>query len=171
MKARALVLSLAGLAVILVGGMTFNRGRGHVSCPEAPGASLYVDTGAHVLLACREGRAEERFVVRLGSGGVGKKREGDKKSPLGTYALSPSRPSARFGTFVPIGYPTAEQAAAGFTGSAVGVHGPHRALRFAGRLTNALDTTDGCVGLATDEEMERLARWLHAHADATITLR
>lgn len=169
MKARRITMLLVGVAALLLAVRGCSRGRGEVGCP-GEGTALRVDTERHVLVACCDGRVEERFVVRLGSRGVGKRLEGDKKTPLGTYPLSPPRSSPTFGTFVPIGYPTPQQQAAGYTGSAVGVHGPHRRMRWAGPLTNLFDTTDGCVGLATDGEMERLAGWMKTHGPTSITL-
>jgi murein L,D-transpeptidase YafK len=97
--------------------------------------------------------------VRLGKNGTGKTREGDGKTPLGRYAIGAARASAQYGKFMPIGYPSPEQRRQGYTGSAVGVHGPDRRLTWAGRLVNAFDTTDGCIGLATDDEMNGVAAW------------
>ena len=122
-------------------------------------AYLYVDTAQHRLWLCEGANARRSYDIRLGKGGVGKTREGDGKVPLGTYGLGKPRASDEYGTFIPIKYPTTEQRALGYTGSAVGVHGPNRDLRWLGRLINLFDTTDGCVGLATDEEMIAIAEW------------
>lgn len=75
----------------------------------APDARVVVDLAKHTLALCDKGSLVEKFDVRLGKGGVGKTREGDGKTPVGTYALGVPRPSNRFGTFIPIGYPTDEQ--------------------------------------------------------------
>jgi hypothetical protein len=129
------------------------------SCPA--GATLVlVDTDARVLVACEDGHAALAYRVRLGSGGVGKTREGDRRTPLGRYRLEAPRPSELTGTFVHVGYPTEAQRAAGYTGSAIGIHGPLRDQRYLGAYTNVFDTTAGCVGLATDEEIEELADWI-----------
>ena len=78
--------------------------------------------------------------------------------------------SAKYGLFIPIGYPTAEQRAQGFTGSAVGIHGPNRGLRWLGKLNNLLDTTDGCIGVATDPEMAVIADWVRQKRATTIVI-
>jgi murein L,D-transpeptidase YafK len=131
---------------------------------------LFVDTAAHRLALCRAKTAEHTYDIRLGKVGLGKTREGDGKVPLGTYALAKPRASHEFGTFIAIAYPTKEQRALGYTGSAVGVHGPHFALKWLGRLVNALDTTEGCVGLATDEEMAEISAWMARTGAAKIVI-
>lgn len=35
---------------------------------------------------------------------------------------------------------------------------------------NTFDTTNGCVGIATDEEMERIAAWVRRTHAATIVV-
>jgi murein L,D-transpeptidase YafK len=134
-------------------------------------AHLVVDTDAHMLWLCAAGKPERSFDVRLGAGGVGKRREGDGKVPVGVYPLGRPRRSQLYGTFVPIAYPTTAQRRAGYTGGAVGVHGPHRRARWLGRLTNVFDTTDGCVGLATDQDMAAVAAWIRKTGAARIDIR
>jgi murein L,D-transpeptidase YafK len=164
------------LAGILAAGVLVDSERTDASQAPACGgssspAAVVVETSRHELYLCEAGRAKETFGVRLGSKGVGKRREGDKKTPLGQYGLGAPNASSDYGTFVPIGYPTEAQRREGYTGSAVGVHGPDRRIKWAGALVNAFDTTDGCVGIATDDEMNRVATWLRAHKSATIDIR
>jgi L,D-peptidoglycan transpeptidase YkuD (ErfK/YbiS/YcfS/YnhG family) len=130
-------------------------------CPTAERV-VRIDTRTHALVACEDGVAVHAYRVRLGRGGVGKTREGDLRTPLGSYALAPPRPSDRFGTFVLVGYPTLEQERAGYTGSAIGIHGPPRHLRALGPYLNVIDSTAGCIGIATDDEMNELSAWLES---------
>jgi L,D-peptidoglycan transpeptidase YkuD (ErfK/YbiS/YcfS/YnhG family) len=150
------------------------RAVGHAApamdCPPAKAIAI-VDTSRHVLTMCDAGVIVGQHSVRIGKNGVGKTAEGDGKTPLGTYPLGPPRASAEYGTFIPIDYPTAEQRRTGFTGSAIGIHGPMRHLRWAGRFVNLVDTTDGCVGIATDEEMLQLEHWIRVRNVPTILLR
>jgi len=133
--------------------------------------TIVVDTAEHELLLCEAGRTARTFDVALGRGGVGKRKEGDRRTPLGAYPLGEPRPSARFGTFVPIGYPTAEQAASGLTGSDVGIHGPRRTLAFLGGANVLLDWTLGCVAVGTDAEIEAIAAWVREQHAARVVLR
>ena len=136
-----------------------------------PDARILVDTGTHRLALCDRDREIASFSVRLGRGGVGKTAEGDGKTPLGAYPLGDPRKSDRYGTFIPIGYPTPDQRRRGFTGGDVGVHGPHRWVRWLGTLVNSFDSSSGCVGLATDAEMDSIAAWIKAAHAHTIELR
>ena len=121
---------------------------------------IVVFTATRKLLLCDRGRLAGSFDVHLGRGGVGKTRQGDNKVPLGVYPLGRPRRSSRFWMFIPVGYPTPEQRRLGFTGQDVGVHGPHRLLRWLGPLTNSVSSTAGCIGLGTDEQIEAVAAWV-----------
>lgn len=156
---------LVGLALLAVGYVAslFALRPGRVDCPPSKGPLVVVDTARHTLVLCEAGEGgapSSSFRVRLGKRGTGKSREGDGKTPVGRYGLGGPRASGSFGTFVPIAYPTPAQRSEGFTGGSVGVHGPDRRVRWLGALVNAVDTTDGCVGVATDGEMELIARWV-----------
>jgi murein L,D-transpeptidase YafK len=134
-------------------------GASDVAC-AADGHLVVVETRAHTLWLCSERRAVGQFKVALGRGGLDKKREGDGRTPLGTYSLGSPRPSARFGTFIPIGYPTPEQSARGFTGKDVGIHGPDRRAAWLGALSTWIDWTAGCVATGTDEELRVVAAFV-----------
>jgi murein L,D-transpeptidase YafK len=138
---------------------------------EHQDARIVVDLKEHELTLCQRTKVVETFAIRLGRGGVGKSRAGDHKTPVGTYPLGQPRSSKRYGTFIPIGYPTPEQRKKGMTGGGIGVHGPDRRVKWLGRLVNTFDSSEGCVGLATDAEMERIAKWVRAASARTIELR
>jgi len=109
-----------------------------------------------------------RFKVALGRGGLDKTRQGDGRTPLGTYSLGAPRPSTRFGTFIPIGYPTPEQSARGFTGRDVGVHGPERRARWLGSLSTWIDWTAGCVATGTDDEIALVASFVRERSPGVV---
>jgi murein L,D-transpeptidase YafK len=157
--------------MICVAYRTIARASTTVECPGAPTPVIFVDTNQHTLALCDDGKGIETFTVRLGRNGTGKNREGDGKTPLGAYSIREPRPSPAYGLFMPVGYPTAEQRRAGFTGGAIGVHGPDRRVRWAGPLVNLIDTTDGCVGIATDKEMDRIALWVRTRKVKDIVLK
>ena len=150
---------------------------GRSAAAEAPGlcrgtdARIVVATAAHRLVLCARDRQVGSYPVRLGRGGVGKVSEGDGKTPLGTYPLGAPRPSSKYGTFIPIGYPTADQRRRGYTGGDVGVHGPPRWARWLGSLVNTFDSSDGCVGLASDAEMTAISGWVTSAGARVIELR
>jgi len=141
----------------------------HAGCPPA-GTLVQVDTAARILSLCRAGREEAFFRVALGRGGIDKRIEGDFRTPLGRYALSPARSSARFHLFLAVGYPTREQASRGLTGSAIGVHGPDIGYAWLGHATILADWTLGCVALGTRDEVEQVARWVRRHSVGQIVI-
>jgi len=121
---------------------------------------IVVQTKPHLLYLCEGGRTVTRMKVALGSGGLDKRRQGDAKVPLGGYSLAAPVASRQFHTFILIGYPTPAQRRAGFTGSAVGVHGPARG--YAGALSTSVDWTLGCIAVGTDGEIDEIAAWVKA---------
>jgi hypothetical protein len=137
---------------------------------NAGDARIVVDLTKHVLRLCDGKVVVGSFPVWLGRGGTGKRREGDGRTPVGAYQLGQPRASNRFGTFIPIEYPTEEQKKQGYTGGAVGIHGPPRWARWLGSLVSTFDLSQGCVGLARDAEIEQVANWVRARSVQTIEL-
>lgn len=130
---------------------------------------VLVRTGERRLYACRAGRTEARYRVALGSNGVGKRVQGDWKTPLGAYPLGAPRRSQSYGTFVPVGYPTAAQRRAGFTGDAIGIHGPPRGFPQSG-VTTVTDWTAGCIAVGSDHEVGAIAAFVRGHAGTGVEI-
>jgi hypothetical protein len=133
-------------------------------CPLEGGDAVAIHVAHHELWLCMAGIPAARFRVAIGRGGPGKARAGDNRTPIGTYALGDPRPSARFGTFIPIAYPTIQQASAGFTGGAIGIHGPPRGLDPKTWPLAELDWTEGCIATATDDEVAAIAAFVRERA-------
>jgi murein L,D-transpeptidase YafK len=129
------------------------------ACP-AKGRWVYVDVHTHRLSLCDASREVKSYRVALGRGGIDKTRSGDGRTPVGTYPLGTPRRSERFLLFLPVGYPTLAQRSSGSTGSAVGVHGPARAFRWAGAANIVIDWTQGCIALGSDDEINEVASWV-----------
>jgi murein L,D-transpeptidase YafK len=132
------------------------------------GTSMLVNTKERVLLLCDESRARARHPIALGRGGVDKRREGDGRVPLGKYAIGEPRPSSSFHLFIPVDYPTAEQRRQGYTGGAIGVHGPARVAQ--GPFSTSIDWTLGCIAVGTDGEIKAIARWVKDRSVKRITI-
>jgi hypothetical protein len=130
-----------------------------VLCP-ATGEVIAVITRKRELWLCIDGAPAARFEVALGQGGLDKRQKGDRRTPLGTYALGTPRLSGRYGIFIPIVYPNREQAAQGLTGGDVGIHGPPRKLPEPEYPTTAFDWTLGCVATGTDADIELIATFV-----------
>lgn len=116
---------------------------------------------SHKLFLCEDSEVVKAYDVRLAQKGIGKKKAGDKKLPIGIYNLGTPRKSEQFGIFIPVGYPNTQERNQGYTGGSIGIHGPIRWARFLGSLVNWFDTTRGCIGIATDKEMKEIADWVN----------
>ncbi len=122
------------------------------------GTAIFVDATERRLWLCEAGTTVESMPVALGRGGLDKRWEGDGKVPLGTYPLGAPRRSSAFHGFIPVGYPTPSQRRQGFSGGAIGIHGPSRAN--SGPYSTGMDWTLGCIAVGTDAEIDRVARWV-----------
>lgn len=140
------------------------------------GTSLFVSTSVHLLLLCKDDSVVRAYPVSIGAEGTPKRVSGDRKTPVGTYRLGMPRPSSKFHITVPIDYPTPEQRRKGYTGGAIGLHGP-RAKRSPGSrpkrgierarpgkekkdpLSNR-NWTDGCLIVDSNREIEEIADWV-----------
>jgi hypothetical protein len=177
-KIRLADIAIAGVAVAgvleagIVAGVSIWAALpvAHAGCP-AEGTLVQVDTRARILSLCRAGREDASFRVALGSGGVDKRVEGDARTPRGRYSLSPARRSADYHLFLAVGYPTPEQARRGYTGGAIGIHGPPDWDEWPGRVSVWSDWTRGCIALGTRDEVEQVARWVGAHYVGEVLIR
>ncbi len=130
-------------------------------CPEE-GDVVTVIARKRELWLCQHGEPVAKFQVATGRGGFDKRRRGDGRTPLGTYTLGSPRPSSKYGVFIPIDYPTPDQAANGFTGSALGIHGPPRGLTEPEYPTTVIDWTQGCIATGLDSEIDVIAEFVRA---------
>lgn len=140
-------------------------------CARLPDG-VVVDTARRVLHLCKGGAADATYRVNLGQGGVGKRKQGDKRTPLGRYRLSPPRASySGFTWFVPVGYPTKAQRKRGYTGGAIGIHGPPDWMPQA-VIDVAFGTpwTDGCIMVRTKADIDAIRAWLLEHTPDTIDI-
>lgn len=162
-------LGILGALCLLLGR---GEGRSRADDSRAGAACAAAETSlaiqGHRLYLCQGGRVEQSFAISLGRGGLGKRSDGDGKTPTGTYPLGRPRKSSRFGLFIPVGYPTAAQRGQGFTGGDIGVHGPKRRWSWLGRAANLVDWTRGCIALNRDSEIAAVAEWVTRQRPQTI---
>lgn len=161
MKIKALFLWLSMLLpVVLFAGSTI--------CPLANG--INVDTSARILRICKHGSVVKSFNVALGNNGIGKKRAGDNKTPVGLYGLAHPRKSNQFKVFIPILYPTARQAASGYTGRDVGIHGPTQNSRWLTWLNRLPFATRGCIAVGQNNHIEYVANWVKTNPGTKVLI-
>lgn len=116
-----------------------------------------------------QGRVIKTYKVALGGDPVGAKtRQGDHKTPEGTYVLDSRNARSQFYKSIHVSYPSShERAAARARGVSPGgdvfVHGLPNGYRWVGPSHRMKDWTDGCIAV-TDEEIDEI--WA-AVADGT----
>jgi murein L,D-transpeptidase YafK len=138
-------------------------------CPPEP--AVVAELKAHRLTLCEAGQPTRTYKIAIGRNGIGKQVEGDAKSPVGKYPLGVPRASNKFWTFIPLGYPTAEEKRAGFTGADVGIHGPPRSLLLLGIFSTWVDWTAGCLAVGSHGKIDEIAAWVREKKPAYAELR
>ncbi|CDZ77791.1 L,D-transpeptidase catalytic domain [Legionella massiliensis] len=131
---------------------------------------INVHTSKRTLSICNHGAVVKTFKVALGYKGIGKRRAGDNKTPIGLYGLAYPRKSNQFKVFIPILYPTIKQRAAGYTGRDVGIHGPTQTSKAIGWLGNLPGATRGCIAVGKNNYIEYVANWIKANPRAAKVL-
>jgi len=123
------------------------------------------------LFLCENGSTVKEYNVALGSGGYGKTKASDNKTPIGTYELKKPRKSEQgFHKFIGVAYPTTEQIAKGYTGSDIGIHGPHENFRWAGGANTWFNWTKGCVAVKSNNDIDDISNWVESEKVNTVTL-
>ena len=126
-----------------------------LACPPK-GTATIVSTALHQLVLCEDGMAVRSYEVAIGSNGPAPKRVGWAQTPLGTFTLALPRPSAQFHVFVPLVNPDPKR----FSAWAIGIHGPPRESKDAGKVNVASDWTWGCIAVSSDAEIDEVAAWI-----------
>ncbi|WP_392536651.1 L,D-transpeptidase family protein [Legionella sp. 227] len=161
MKIKAFVLMISiFFPVVLFAGTS--------TCPLSNGINVHTKT--RTLAICKHGTVIKTFKVALGYKGVGKKKAGDNKTPIGLYGLAHPRKSNQFKVFIPILYPTAKQSAAGYTGRDVGIHGPTQSSGWFNWLNNLPYSTRGCIAVGKNTHIEYVANWVKANPGAKVLI-
>lgn len=157
-RLRRVRLSFAALLLISV----LNCAAAGQSAPSAVMAdSVLVEKKEHTLTLLRKGQVLKTYKVALGGEPVGPKtRQGDHKTPEGTYILDRRNPHSKFYRAIHISYPNArdagEAAKLGVSpGGDVYVHGLPNGFGWIGNGHRLKDWTDGCIAV-TNEEMDEI---------------
>ena len=150
-----LTLSIQVGCTVAVG----NQGR---QICQKQGTSVLVRGDLSTLFLCEKGQGKKAYPVAFGSGGLGKERVGDRKTPVGRFKLRRPRPSVSgFKTFIGIVLPRK-------VGIAVGIHGPTRKTRWLGSANTLVDWTAGCIAVSSDAEIDEIATFVRKNPRARI---
>jgi len=153
-------LSICLLVVIIAASMSIVSTAAENNPCDGQNTSVVINTVSRKLYICANNKRYQEYKVAIGKKGTGKQKKGDNKTPIGTYALGMPRDSSRFGTFIPVGYPTPEQKSKGFSGSDVGIHGPSRLFKWLGSINTWTNWTQGCIAVGSDAEISSIAQWV-----------
>ena len=113
------------------------------------------------LVLLSNGREVKTFTVALGAAPNGPKlRQGDHRTPEGTYTLDGRNPNSQYYKAYHISYPSPEDLAAAHRrglnpGGDIMLHGLPNGYRWVGKAHLLKDWTEGCIAV-TDEEMDEI---------------
>jgi len=125
--------------------------------------SIVVEKSTHRMSLFKDGQVLRTYQVSLGRGGPEpKSREGDARTPEGTYFIDRRNPRSCCHLALHISYPSAADVAAArargvSAGSDVEIHGIRNGLGWLGRWHRAMDWTSGCIAV-TNSEMDEIWR-------------
>lgn len=120
---------------------------------------VVVDKSERTLRLYEGERLLASFPIALGPEPVGpKSREGDGRTPEGSYTIDEHRSASRFHRALHVSYPTPSQiegarARGEDPGGAIMIHGLRNGLGLLGRAHRMVDWTAGCIAL-TNPEMD-----------------
>jgi murein L,D-transpeptidase YafK len=128
---------------------------------EAKADTVVVVKKERTLTLLSEGKVLKSYKVALGGDPVGPKtRQGDHKTPEGTYVLDRRNAHSQFYRSIHISYPSSHDAAQArrlgvSPGGDVYVHGLPNGYGWIGSRHRLKDWTDGCIAV-TNEEMDEI---------------
>ena len=132
--------------------------------PDSTAADLVVVLKAERRLELYQGSTLLRsYSVSLGREPIGpKQRQGDKRTPEGSYLIDSRKTDSSFHRALHISYPRPDQVAVAKAngvspGDLIMIHGLPTGAGFIGRLHRSWDWTQGCIAV-TNAEIEELWR-------------
>lgn len=124
---------------------------------------VFVDKSARRLQLLSGNQVIKSYDVALGGNPVGhKQRQGDKRTPTGSYTLDYKNEQSKFYRSIHISYPNAADKARAKklgvnTGGDIMIHGQTNGMSAATFATQKSDWTEGCIALTNDEMDEIMA--------------
>lgn len=122
---------------------------------------IVINKAKREMILLKDGKPFKTYAIALGREPVGpKQREGDGKTPEGSYTISGRNPKSAFHLSLRISYPSADDVQrarkAGVSpGGDIMIHGLPNGQGSIGAAHRQRDWTEGCIAV-TDEEIEEL---------------
>jgi hypothetical protein len=135
---------------------------------------IVIEKGSRRLRLLRGGNVIGEYSVKLGLNPYGhKQREGDFRTPEGTYHLSRRNPRSEFFLSVEVSYPNAEdraraRQAGARPGGLIMIHGQPNVPRKTADYYASNDWTDGCIAVSNSDMVDI---WLRTTLGTAIEIR
>jgi len=132
-----------------------------VAIPKGPADRILIEKSERRLTLFAKGKMLKAYKIALGGNPDGpKERQGDNKTPEGTYVIDARNRGSRYHLSLHISYPNekdrkrAKQLGVS-PGGDIMIHGIKNGLSWVGDLHTGVDWTKGCIAV-TDEEIEEI---------------
>jgi murein L,D-transpeptidase YafK len=128
-----------------------------------PVDSILIEKKERRLTLISKGEAIKTYKIALGGDPVGpKERQGDNKTPEGTYTITARNRRSDYHLSLRISYPNEKDLKRAreldvSPGGDIMIHGLKNGLSWLGGFHTGMDWTNGCIAV-TDMEMEEIAR-------------
>ncbi len=119
--------------------------------------SVVVFKSKHAMTLLSRGKEIKTYSISLGKNPIGhKQKEGDKKTPEGSYVLDRKAENSSYHLAIHISYPNEKDKLnaekSGFSpGGDIMIHGLPNKLQFLENYYTNTDWTDGCIAVTNDE--------------------
>ena len=130
---------------------------------KRPVDRILIEKSKRRLTLISQGEALKTYKIALGGNPIGpKERQGDNKTPEGTYVIEGINRDSRFHLSLRISYPNEQDKKRAkelgvSPGGDIMIHGIKNGLSWVGDAHAEIDWTKGCIAV-TDEEIEEIAR-------------
>ncbi len=128
---------------------------------KSPADKILIEKKERRLTLISKGKVLKTYKIALGGNPIGpKERQGDNKTPEGTYFIDSRNKDSRYHRSLHVSYPNekdkkrAKQLGAS-PGGDIMIHGIKNGFSWVGDLHTGIDWTKGCIAV-TDEEIEEI---------------
>jgi len=122
---------------------------------------ILIEKSTRRLMLISQGEVLKSYKIALGGNPIGpKERQGDNKTPEGTYVIDARNRDSRFHLSLHISYPNERDKKRAkelgvSTGGDIMIHGIKNGLSWVGDAHSGVDWTQGCIAV-TDQEIEEI---------------
>jgi len=130
---------------------------------KGPADKILIEKKERRLTLIAKGQSLKTYKIALGGNPVGpKERQGDQKTPEGTYVINSRNKDSRYHLSLHISYPNEKDRKRAkelgvSPGGDIMIHGIKKGFSWAGNSHTEVDWTQGCIAV-TDEEIEEIEK-------------